>query len=149
MWFSSLSHSGFCSYICSILYLLWSRPIPIQPPLLLCNFAFHHVNIYFSFYSTLCIKYPKKPTNTDYLQIVIVILITTSVNCFLCNVRKLKPVSILLFNMNVTEQVIVLPLLPRNGSRNKLPVSSENPFLCTMELTGVEETAKGSVEMQK
>lgn len=51
--------------------------------------------------------------------------------------------------MNVTEQVIVLPLLPRNGSRNKLPVSSENPFLCTMELTGVEETAKGSVEMQK
>lgn len=54
-------------------------------------------------------------------------------------------VSILLFNKNLIEQVIVLSLLPPSRNMNKLPISAENPFLCTVELTGVEETAKGSV----
>lgn len=49
--------------------------------------------------------------------------------------------SILLFNKNLIEQVIVLLLLPSSGSTNKkLPVSTEDPFLCTTGLT-----AKGLV----
>lgn len=55
-------------------------------------------------------------------------------------------VSILLFNKCLIKQVIALSLLPSSGNmKKKLQISTENPFLCTMGLTGVEETAKGSV----
>lgn len=73
-----------------ILHLCWSRPIPMWSPLSLCNFAFHHINIYRSLYSIPFTKTPRKPTNANYLQIAMVILMPTSVNCFLCAVRKLK-----------------------------------------------------------
>lgn len=76
--------------ICHILHLCSSRPIPMWSPLSLCNFAFHHINIYRSLYSIPFTKTPRKPTNANYLQIVMVILMPTSVNCFLCAVRKLK-----------------------------------------------------------
>lgn len=54
------------------------------------NFAFHHINIYCSLYSIPFTISTRKPTNANYLQIVMVILMTTSVNCFLYAVRKLK-----------------------------------------------------------
>lgn len=76
--------------VCHNLRLCWSRSIPMWSPLSLCNFVFHHINIYHSLYSIPFTKTPRKTTNANYLQIVIVILMATSVNCFLCAARKLN-----------------------------------------------------------
>lgn len=76
--------------ICHILHLCWSRPIPMWSPLSLCNFAFHHINIYCSIYSIPFTTSTRKPTNANYLQIVMVILMTTSVNCFLYAGKKIE-----------------------------------------------------------
>lgn len=86
----SLNFGQFLVPICHVLHLCWRRPIPMWSSLSLCNFAFHHINIYCSLYSIPFTISTRKLTNANYLQIVVVILTTTSVNCFLCAVRKLK-----------------------------------------------------------
>lgn len=87
---SPLYSGHFLVPICHFLHLYWSRPIPIPSPLSLHHFVFLHINIYCSPYSTPFTKNPRKTTNADYLQIVIVILMATSINCFSCTVRKFK-----------------------------------------------------------
>lgn len=87
---SLLTFAQFLVPIFHIVHLCWSRPVHMWSPLSLCDFSFHHINIYCSLYSIPFTISTKKTTNANYLQIVMVILMTTSVNCFLYAVRKLK-----------------------------------------------------------